>query len=103
MSLSQCVNWRWQNDVMGQSRLGGASCRSSNVRNAPLATVIPIAHTAPPPNYQSRFRAWVPFGRRPIERAMGFGITGVQKPTHFRTHEPQQTAFLFDHLVGDRE
>jgi hypothetical protein len=27
--------------LLGQSRLGGASCRSSHVRNAPLATVGP--------------------------------------------------------------
>ena len=67
---------------------------------------IPIAHADPPLNYLSRFRALVLFGRRPIERATGFAITGVQKPTQFRTHAPHQRragAGLLNHLVDERE
>jgi hypothetical protein len=32
---------QWPMSLVGHERLGGASCRSSNVRNAPLATVGP--------------------------------------------------------------
>jgi hypothetical protein len=30
----------------------------------------------------------------------GIGIPASEKPAQYRTHAPQQTASLFDHLVG---
>ena len=41
LPVLRCSEGSQQSVEMGQSRLGGASCRSSHVRNAPLATVGP--------------------------------------------------------------
>src|SRR4029077_19094801 len=53
------------------------------------AHIIPIAHAVPPPNYQSRFRALVLFGRRPIECAIGFAITGPKTYTNSDIRGPR--------------
>jgi hypothetical protein len=43
------------------------------------------------------------FGRRPQERVEGFVMPASKNLHNFRTHAPQQAAYLFDHLVGDGE
>ena len=49
---------------------------------------IPIAPAAQPePNFP-RLRALALFGRRSAQQAVGFVITGVQKPAHIRTSGP---------------
>jgi hypothetical protein len=39
--MLRCTEISQLSDAIGQSRQGGAGCRSSHVRNAPLATVGP--------------------------------------------------------------